>query len=134
MYSCKIHNSERQRKKEKERVTFNHATPPKLIMKSSVINTVHRWEKHFGYDFDVPESEITPVLRRSRQEFREKAAIYCRGDVFTKKQTRFDKMRLKEETGFSLEELPIRKRLRKADLIITTLMKKQALFALAALK
>lgn len=37
---------------------------------------------------------------------------------------------MKEETGFKLEEIPIKKKLRKADLIITNLMKKQALFAL----
>lgn len=66
-----------------------------------------------------------------RQEFQDKAVKYCGGKEFSKKQTRFDKMRMKEETGFKLEELPIKKKLRKADLIITTLLKKQALYVLS---
>lgn len=113
---------------------FNHLTPPKYTEKSSIYNTVARWEKHCGYDFNVPETELTPMLRQSRQEFREKAAKYCRGDMFAKKQTRFDKMKLKEEMGFRLEELPIKKQFKRADQIVTTLMKKQALFALLSCK
>jgi hypothetical protein len=74
------------------------------------------------------------MLRQSRQEFREKAAKYCRGHEFTKKQTRFDKMKMKEEMGFRLEELPIKKQFRRADYLVTNLMKKQAFFALLSCK
>lgn len=56
MNTYKIHNSERQRKRERERDNkLAYLTPPKLLAKNSVINTVARWEKHCGYDYDVPE-------------------------------------------------------------------------------
>lgn len=84
-----------------------------------------------GYDFQCPETEVSPMLREMRQEFEDKAVKYCGGGhVFRKKMTRFDKMKIKEETGFKLEEMPIKKKFRRADQILTTLMKKQALFAL----
>ena len=66
-----------------------------------------------------------------RQEFQDKAIKYCGSEMFRKKQTRFDKIKIKAESGFKLEELPIRKQFRRADQIIEKLMKKQALFALA---
>ena len=104
MITYKIHKSERLQKRdsERERIRYNNTTPPKYMMRSSIYNTVARWEKHCGYNFEVPENELTPMLRQSRQVFRDKAVKYCRGDVFAKKQTRFDKMKLKEETGFRL--------------------------------
>ena len=43
-------------------------------------------------------------------------------------------MKLKEETGFQMQQMPIRKQFRKVDRIITTLMKKQAMFTLMRLK
>lgn len=42
------------------------------------------------------------MLRQMEQEFHDKAEKYCRGTYYAKKQTRFDKMKLKEETGFRL--------------------------------
>ena len=82
------------------------------------------------------------MLRQMRQEFQDKAAKYCqgadRGDESwcgsRKKLNRFDKMKMKEEIGFKLEELPVRKQLRRADLIITRLMKKQVMFMLSRVK
>jgi hypothetical protein len=43
-------------------------------------------------------------------------------------------MRIKEETGFKLEEIPIKKKFRRADQIVTCLMKKQAFYALLNLR
>jgi hypothetical protein len=75
-----------------------------------VWNTVHRWERKFGYNFTVNEVEIHPYLKNAREEFEAKAVKYCGGYHAAKKQTRFDKMKLKEEMGFKLERLPIMKK------------------------
>lgn len=109
-------------------------TPPKSESRRYVQTKVSKWEKKYGYDFDCPEHEVDPMLRQKRQEFLDKATKQCGGFVMCKKQTRFDKMRMKEENGFVLEELDVRKQLRRVDHIMTALMKKTALFELRRLK
>lgn len=128
----RVHNEGRRRKRESEKIyiQYNSITPPKYVVKKSVRNTVKRWEEKFGYNYDCPEDQVDPYMRELRQEFQDKAAKYCGGYNFVKKQTRFDKMKMKEEMGFKLEEMPIKKKLKRADHIIGTLMKRQALFAL----
>lgn len=131
MNSIKVHNA-RQKKRESERLSmaYNCLTPPKYIQKRSVYNTVARLEKRFGYSFDTPEEELCQTLRSQRQEFQDKAAKYCGGYNFCKKQTRFDKMRMKEENGFRLEELPIKKVYRRIDQMLVKELKRDALMAL----
>lgn len=137
MDSIKIHKNDRHRIREnmKNNRGFDKdmMTPPKSI-RNAVYYTVRRWEKKFGYDLKGNEHETEPMLRQITQEFHENAEKYCGGTYFAKKQTRFDKMKLKEETGFKLQEMPIRKKFRKADQIIATLLKKQAMFALMRCK
>jgi hypothetical protein len=43
------------------------------------------------------------MLRNKREEFKEMAAKYLRGDGQVKKQSRFDKMEKKERLGFKIE-------------------------------
>lgn len=132
MNSIKIHKNARQSKRESERlsIAYNSITPPKYIQKRSVFNTVARLEKRFGYSFDTPEDELCQTLRNQRQEFQDKAVKYCGGYNFCKKQTRFDKMRMKEATGFKLEELPIKKTFKKIDQMLVKELKRDALLAL----
>ena len=43
------------------------------------------------------------MLKEKREEFTQKAEKYCRGELYVKKQSRFDKMKKKEEIGFELK-------------------------------
>ena len=57
-----------------------------------------------------------------------KATEYCGGKTFKKKQTRFDKMKSKEELGFELKMNPVITEFRKADQILKKLVLANALF------
>ena len=98
MDSVKISNAARGQKKYKMKqvISYNSLTPPKLTDKRSTINTVNRLMKKYGYDdtYDVDECSY---LKNQRVEFMNKAAKYVSdGKTFSKKQTRFDKMKKKE--------------------------------------
>ena len=56
-----------------------------------------------------------------------KAAEYCGGKTFNKKQTRFDKMKKKEELGFELEMNPVVTQWRKVDGILNRFLVGRAL-------
>jgi PP-loop superfamily ATP-utilizing enzyme len=61
----KIRNDGRRKKRESEKVTqlYNSLTPPKYTCKQSVYNTVAKWEKKYGYNYDCREDELNPYLR-----------------------------------------------------------------------
>ena len=65
-----------------------------------------------------PEIVKDTLEKEMTEEFRMKAAEYCGGRTFKKKQTRFDKMRTKEELGFKPEMNPVVTNFRKADTIL----------------
>ena len=62
-----------------------------------------------------------------REEFRNKAAKYQGGKTFAKKQTRFDKMKLKEELGFELKMNPVITKMKRADEIMKRVLLSDAL-------
>jgi hypothetical protein len=77
MYQVKNTKSERNKKVDRKKDTYNHLTPEKYTSKRSTINTVSRLEKRYGYHFEsVDDCEL---MRRTREEFREKAAKYVGG-------------------------------------------------------
>lgn len=51
---------------------------------------------------------------------------YCGGSTFSKKQTRFDKMRMKEQLGFNLNEIPIKRIFRRIDIKLNAILKQEA--------
>lgn len=134
MNSIKITKAERNRKQENQRQRnfYNTLTPPKLIDKRSTLNTVHRLSKKFGYDTEcIEENDFT---RNQRVEFANKAAKYIGGKTFSKKQTRFDKMRSKEELGFKLETNPVITKFKKVDAILRKTLLSEALFTIRKTK
>ena len=84
-----------------------------------------RLEKKYGYDYDNVDD--CQLLREMREEFRNKAARYQGGKTFAKKQTRFDKMKLKEELGFELKTNPVITKLKRADNILKRTLLSDAL-------
>ena len=122
----KITKNERNKKTERRKDKINHLTPEKLTSRNSTYNTVYRLEKKYGYDYD--NAEDCKLLKRMQEEFRMKAAEYCGGKTFKKKQTRFDKMEFKEEFGFELEMNPVITHFKKADKILSKLAMANALF------
>ena len=104
MDRVKITNSERDRKKRNKKDGDYVLTPPKYIEKKSTLNTVNRMAKKFGYNTEHDEND---VLRSMRVNFMNDMARYIGGKTFTKKQTRFDKMKLKEEKGFQPKVNPL---------------------------
>jgi hypothetical protein len=119
--------------KKLKRLKEHRFTPPKMMSSSATWLIVNGWASKFGYDFECDgkqclpwnckELEVSQRLKDMRQEFRQKAEKYCGGDLTSvKKQSRFDKMRMKEEMNFSLGEMPLRKKLRRVDLVVERAM------------
>ena len=122
----KITKCERNKKTERRKEKFNHLTPEKITSRESTYNSVARLEKKYGYDYENVDD--CQLLRRMREEFRMKAAEYCGGRTFKKKQTRFDKMKAKEELGFELKMNPVVTNFKKADKILQKLVLCDALY------
>ena len=132
MNAIKITNTERTRKRESKKEEWFPLTPPKYIDKKSTLNTVGRMSKKFG--FDTENLNESAMVRQMRVNFENKAAKYVGGGTFTKKQTRFDKMRFKEETGFQPGKNPIVKQLGKVDRILKKFLLERGLFAISKAK
>lgn len=71
----KLHNGQRLDKTERRKEKYNHWTPPKLISKSSVINTYHRLERKFGYNYESDNKQ----MRWMKDEFQQKMVKYLGG-------------------------------------------------------
>lgn len=126
----KIRNEGRTKKRDnlKKKNEYNNITPPKYTEKSSMLNTVKRLQKKFGYDFDSDNPELSNVLKVEKQKFENNAIKYCGGGFGrAKKMNRFDKMRVKEEMGFTMQQFPIKKLFRRVDEKITFELKRQAM-------
>ncbi len=70
----------------------------------ALINRIPILEKRMGYDY---EDNGNKVLKYMKEEYRNKMIKYFGDGVFEKKQSRMDKVRLKEQIGFKNQINPI---------------------------
>ena len=131
MDSVKIRKSERTRKLNSRKDGEMYVlTPPKMISKRSTMNTVNRMSKKFGYDYTASEDDRRMIDQQA--DFKNKAAKYLGGRAFTKKMTRFDKMRMKEELGFEPKMNPIVSEFKKVDKAMKKILLLEGFLALRA--
>ena len=100
--SFKIHNNQRTLKRNKKD-RREILTPPKLTCRSSKINTFARFETQMGYDYESDNR----TLKWMKEEYHHKMAKYLGKATFCKKQSRMDKVRIKEELNFKNEVNPL---------------------------
>lgn len=53
IHEVKITKGERNKKTNNRKKEYNHLTPPKYTDRKSTLNQVNRFEKKFGYDYDL---------------------------------------------------------------------------------
>ena len=95
----KLHKGQRTAKKERRKETKAYIlTPPKYTQKNSKLNVYHRFEKKMGYDYDNVEDSRT--LKWMKEDFNHKMAKYLGKKEIAQKQSRMDKVRLKEQINF----------------------------------
>ena len=132
MDTIKIKSQQRDRKKQsRKQINEWIMTPPKSETKKTTYWAVQRLCAKYGYERGPNETEL---VRKMRQDFKNGATQYLGGKIYTKKRTRFDKMKFKEETGFSLEVNPILKTYSKLDNAFKKMLLSDAFSALFSRK
>ena len=129
MEKIKIHNSQRNIKKQNRKETDNYfLTHPKRNYRQYTSRKVFELQRKLGYDYE--DTEDSRLMVHLRNEFRDKAAKYYGGHKMGRKMTRFDKMKKKEELGFNLKENPILSHYTRVDKIVERFLLADALFAM----
>lgn len=67
-------------------------------------NKYYKFEKEKGYDYDYKGSR---ALKWMKEEFQDKMVKYLGSKTFVKKQSRMEKIEMKERLGFKNEINPI---------------------------
>ena len=90
----KLHKCGRLNKMEKRKEMRDGVlTPPKITNKNSKINMYNHCEHQMGYDYDFGSNK---ALKWMWQDFNGKMSKYLGKNEFVKKQSRMDKVRIKE--------------------------------------
>ena len=78
---------------EKRKEIRDGVLTPKLTNKNSKINMYNHFEHQMGYDYDFGSNK---TLKWMWQDFNGKMSKYLGKNLFVKKQSRMDKVRIKE--------------------------------------
>ncbi len=86
----RVSNQQRIAKTRRRRQdSYDNMTPPKYLVKTSVYNQFHKYQKKCGYDFDPSNNK---TLKWLKQDFDTKLFEYLGARQYTKKQGRMDKI------------------------------------------
>ena len=75
-------------------------TPPKVTNKNSKMNVYNRVESKMGYDYLDDHNLESRTLKWMKEDFHNKMNKYLGKKEFAQKQSRMDKVKLKEKLNF----------------------------------
>lgn len=97
----KLHNGQRVNKRERRKeIKASMLTPPKVTNKNSKMNVYNRAESKMGYDYLDDHNLESRTLKWMKEDFHNKMNKYLGKKEFAQKQSRMDKVKLKEKLNF----------------------------------
>jgi hypothetical protein len=101
----RLHRGQRQKKKNSEKEARGRClTPPKSKYRNTTYYRCSQFEEKFGYDYEMGSSQ---VLDWMKQDFQDKMTKYLGNSAYVTKQSRMDKVRLKQALDFRPEVNPL---------------------------